>query len=367
MVTANAPLDGVTPSSGKARVTVKNVQLIGRTEPILTGVVDADIARIGDTWRSNVRVTKMTVKVPEQKGTELKPVGAPPDLVFGGERIHHGEHHGRDVPEGIVKDQTGPADLKPAAAVAAPVAHRKLPTDPALVAYVSFKDVFVESEEVRGLVGGNLTLSLANDGEVGVVGNVYLSRAVVDLFGRRYDVDKAALHFDGSKDPVLDIRISHDFRDVTIIAEVRGRMSKPELMLSSEPATYSQAELLGFLLGGEPGGDSEAAPSASERVAGAGASLIGAKIGGYVKRALPIDIDVLRYEAATSTSSAAVTVGTWITDTLFLAYRQHLEARPDENTGEAQIGWWIRRRLVLETVVGDRNVNSADLLWRRRW
>jgi autotransporter translocation and assembly factor TamB len=247
------------------------------------------------------------------------------------------------------------------------MAHRALPTAPALVAYLTFRDVFVESEEVRGLANGKLTISIGDNREVGIVGNISLSRAVLDLFSRRYDVDKAALHFDGSTDPVLDIRITHDFPEVTTITEVRGRMSKPQLTLSSEPSTYSQAELLGFLLGGEPGGDREAAQSASERVAGAGASFIGNQIGGYVKRALPIDIDVLRYEAATSTTSAAVTVGTWITDTLFLAYRQHLEARPDENTGEAELGWWIRRRLVLETRVGDRNVNSADLLWRRRW
>ena len=63
----------------------------------------------------------------------------------------------------------------------------------------------------------------------------------------------------------------------------------------------------------------------------------------------------------------AVTVGTWITDTLFLAYRQHLAARPDENTGEGEIEYWIQRRLVVEGVVGDRGVNGVDMLWRRRW
>ncbi|HEY5924329.1 MAG TPA: translocation/assembly module TamB domain-containing protein, partial [Kofleriaceae bacterium] len=175
------------------------------------------------------------------------------------------------------------------------------------------------------------------------------------------------LHFDGSIDPVLDVRITHDFPEVTTITEVRGRMSKPQLMLSSEPGVYSQAELLGFLLGGEPGGDPEMAPSSSERVAGAGASFVSNKIGGYVKKALPVDVDVLRYEAASSTSSAAITVGTWITDTLFLAYRRHLEARPDENAGEGEVEYWIAKRVVVEGVVGDRGVNGADLLWRRRW
>jgi hypothetical protein len=334
---------------------------------VLTGVVDADIARIGDTWRSNVIITKMKVKVPKAKGKKLSKPGAPSDLVYGGEKIHHGKHKGKDVPPGIVHDHTGPADFKPPSQVETPQAHRKAPTDPAIVAYVQMKNVFVESEEVRGLLGGKLTISVANNKEVGVVGKISLTRGVLDLFSRRYQVDRAGLYFDGSPDPVLDVRITHDFPEVTTITEVRGRMSKPQLILSSEPGRYSQAELLGFLLGGEPGGDAESAPSASERVAGAGASFVGNKIGGYVKKALPVDVDVLRYEAATSSSSAAVTVGTWITDTLFLAYRRHLEARPDENAGEGEVEYWIKRRLVIEAVAGDRGVNGADLLWRRRW
>ncbi len=363
---ASAPLQGVTPKSGNARLVMRDVQLIGKTEPIITGVIHADIARVGDTWRSNLRVTRMNVKVPEEKGTELKPVGAPPDLVYGGVKIHHGENKGTDTPGTLVRDD-GPVDFQEPSRVEAPGARRKLPTDPALVAEVRLRNVFVESEEVRGIVSGELTVAVAEDREVSIVGDMSLSRAVLELFSRRYEVDRAALHFDGSMDPVLDIRITHSFPEVTTITEVRGRLSDPELVLASDPALYSQAELLGFLLGGEPSGAPQMGPSPAERVAGTGASIIGNVIGGYVKRALPVDLDVLRYEAETSTSSAAITVGTWITDSLFLAYRQRLESRPDENSGEGEFEYWIRRRLVLEGVVGDRGVNGLDLLWRRRW
>lgn len=371
---ASAPLEGATPKSGKAELNINKVQLIGTTQPILTGVIVADVARVGELWRTNVRVDRMTVKVPPGKGQDLAPVGAPNDVVFGGEKIHHGENKGRDVPGGIVHDDSGPADIEASSEVGpgdgrhgAPAPHRKLPDEPVVIAEIGLANTFVESEEVRGILGGRLRVTLGANSEVGVVGNVHLSRGVLELFGRRYVVDRAALHFDGSRDPVLDIRITHDFPEVTTVTEVRGRMTKPELTMTSDPAQYSQAELLGFLLGGEPGGDPEMAPSATERVAGAGASFVGNKIGGYVKKALPVDVDVLRYEAATATSSAAVTVGTWITDSLFLAYRRHLEARPDENAGEGELEYWIRRRLVLEGVVGDRGVNGLDLLWRRRW
>jgi hypothetical protein len=369
LLTANAPLEGVTPKNGKARLVVHNVQLIGTTEPIISGTVDADLARIGDTWRSDVRVTQMNVKVPKTKGQKLKPAGNPPDLVYGGLKVHHGLHHGQDVPKGIVKDTSGPADFKPPTQQGAGEnnGQRALPKDAVFVAYINARNIEVESEELRGLVSAHLNVALSNEHEVTVVGNVAISRGVLDLFSRRYVIDKAALHFDGSTDPMLDVRITHDFKDVTTITEVRGRMSKPQLVLASEPAVYSQAELLGFLLGGEPGGDPENAPSAAQRVEGAGASIVANKIGGYVKKSLPVDIDVLRYESASANSSAAITAGKWITDTLFLAYRQHLQARPDENTGEGEVQYWIQKRLVVEGVIGDRGVNGADLLWRRRW
>jgi hypothetical protein len=363
---ASAPLEGATPKSGKLALTLDKVQLIGATEPKLSGTINANIARVNDVWRAEVRVDRMSVDIPEGKGHKLAPVGAPPDMVYGGLELHHGVHKGKDVPAGIVHDE-GPADFKPPAQVEGPVPTRKEPGAPVAVVKVAVHNVFVESKEARGLVGGNLKLTIANDREVGIVGHVSMTRAVLDLFSRRYIVDKANLQFDGSPDPVLDVRITHDFPEVTTITEVRGRLSKPELILSSNPAQYSQAELLGFLLGGEPGGDPENAPSATERVANAGASFLANKVAQPIKKALPVDIDVLRYEAASSTNSAAVTVGTWITDVLFLAYRRHLEARPDENMGEGELEYWIRRRLVLEAVAGDRGRNGLDLLWRRRW
>src|SRR5262249_19576109 len=125
-------------------------------------------------------------------------------------------------------------------------------------------------------------------------------------------------------------------------------------------------QLLGFLLGGEPGGDPRSG-SARDKAASAGASLIANQIGGYVKKALPFDIDVIRYEAASVTSSAAITVGTWVTHTLFFAFRQRLDARPDENSNEGTIEYWLTRGLAIEGTVGDRGYDGLDVLWRKRF
>jgi hypothetical protein len=112
---------------------------------------------------------------------------------------------------------------------------------------------------------------------------------------------------------------------------------------------------------------SPASGSLKDSASAAGSSLIGAKIGDYVRKAVPIDLDVLRYETATSTSSGTITIGTWLTRRLFLGYRTRPAARPDENFAEGQVEYWLSRRLVVEGAGGDRGYTGVDLLWRKRY
>src|SRR5690606_38126867 len=102
------------------------------------------------------------------------------------------------------------------------------PTSPGLIARVRIYTLHVESSEVRGLLKGKLTVT-ADAESVVIVGTVEAERGLLELFGRRYEVERAAVRFDGSTDPVVDVRITHDFPEVTTVTHVRGRLSDPEL------------------------------------------------------------------------------------------------------------------------------------------
>jgi len=336
LVEGSIALDGAAPRGGKAKLTLRKVSPIGAIEPTISADVTASLARDGDQWKAELQIDHGFVVVPSDRHEPLKPVGMPDDMAFAG-----GAGRAREP--------------RPQAA----------PANPSFVVAITLHSTQIESSEFRGNIQGRLELR-AGGAALGLFGGIDADRGDLDLFGRRYSVERAGVRFDGSLDPLLDVRISHDFSEVTTVTQVRGRVSKPELSLSSDPGTYSQSELLGFLLGGDPAGDARGA-AGSDRVADAGASLVANKIGGFVRDALPIDIDVLRYEAATAATSAAVTVGTWITHSLFLAYRQHLDARPDENTGEGEVEYWLSRRVMLQGTVGNRSYNGLDLLWRKRY
>ncbi|MGE0400064.1 MAG: translocation/assembly module TamB domain-containing protein [Kofleriaceae bacterium] len=335
-MTSKIALDGAQPTSGEANITLRNVSPIGAVEPDIDADVKAKLRRESDRWVADIVVNNGVVKIPESRGEALKPVGAPSDMIYAsGEKLTR-----RPMTKAPPKKAT-------------------------LVANITLNATHIESAEVRGLIKGKVSIS-ADAESLGITGTIEAYRGDLDLFGRRYQVERAAVVFDGTTDPRLDLRIVHDFPEVTTITQVRGRLSKPELVMSSDPGIYSQSQLLGFLLGGEPNGDPQQG-SAREVATNAGASFIANKLGGYVKKALPVDIDVVRYEAATASESAAVTVGTWLTRSLFLAYRRRLDARPDENANEAQAEYWLSRRVMLEASTGDRAVSGLDLLWRKRY
>jgi hypothetical protein len=340
---AHAQIEGLDPRSAEATLVVDQITLVNQLQPRIAAALDVKVHRDGEVWRVDARLHEGSLVVPEEKGNQLHPTGAPSDMVF----IENGR------PPPAVADPKGSS-----------ITIGQRPLHPYLVAKLTITPTRVKSKELNGLVRGELTAEVGTD-SASVDGLIQVARGEVDLFDRRYRIERANLRFDGDVDPVLDIRLVHDFPEVTLYAQVRGRLSKPVLDLTSEPATYSQGQLLSYLLGGNPGADP--GNEVQSAATGVASSLVSQKVGKYLGKVLPVELDVLRFEAATAGNSAAVTVGKWITRKLFVAYRRHLESRPDENAGEGQLEYYLGRRVLIEATVGDRGYHGADLLWLRRW
>lgn len=186
----------------------------------------------------------------------------------------------------------------------------------------------------------------------------------MNLFGRRYQVDHAVVTFDGPLDPVIDAEIRHTFPQLVLNVAAVGRVSEAKLRFSSSPASYSEAQLLGFFLGGNPGSGRDATPDAANSVAAAVASQT---VGGLITKRLPVRIDVLSYQPQTLSTSGAFVAGRWITEKLLLLLRSRSDPRPLENSTEAELQYLLRRDLLLDGVAGDRGTFGLDLLWNRRW
>ena len=154
--------------------------------------------------------------------------------------------------------------------------------------------------------------------------------------------------------------------DVTTYTDVSGRLSEPVLNMHADPALYTQGQLLGFLLGGDPGGDPSS--QARDEAATVGASIASAPyfslqaqqgVAGQGHAALqPADEqrerDVHRGQVDQREALRRLPAAP-----RSAARREHRRDRPAVLPAQPR-----HRRL---RGAGDRNADSLDLLWRKRW
>lgn len=323
--------------------TLSKVSPIGALQPILDAKVHGTIHRTGFAWTGKATISKASVVLPPESGHKLLDSAVPSDVLFV------------DIP--IPRVPLG----------------ARAPQRPFLVLDVELESTQITVPEapidlvsaIDAVAGGKVRVSVGDT--VGLDGEILIERGSADIAGHRYRVELGQLAFDGTTDGLLDLELAHDFSELTMFVRFAGRLSQiagtPEL--SSEPGVYTQGQLLGFFLGGEPGGD----PSKQTREAavGFGSALASGTLGKRLKKILPIKLDVLRCDPGATASSASCTVGKWITRKVFASYKQRLENRYDENTLEGSLEYHFRPNWQVDLTGGDQHYYAGDLLWRRRW
>nr|HEX4313779.1 translocation/assembly module TamB domain-containing protein [Kofleriaceae bacterium] len=356
--TATMMLSGPLPASVDLKLVLAKVSPLGALRPKVDATISGKLVRNSETgnWSGSVAVDDAHATVKLKFADDLLAVGAPDDMVFV------------DAPptSALIKDIHIPEPSKPWLDVQIAIAPATFEaTEPG--SHAALGGIL---GVVHGTVEGNLELSYGDDG-IGLEGQIVADRGDIELVGRRYDVEVAELDFDGPIYPKVNVQISHVFPDLTLTVGVTGRLPKDiQVEPTSDNSNYTGDQLYGILFGGDPGGDP--ANAAQDAATAAGAAVASSIGGRYVNQGLerahvPIKIDVLRYTAATGTSSASFEVGKWLFGKLYLAYRQHLEALPTENINEGELQYYFQRHILLDTSVGDREYDSADVLYRLRW
>lgn len=327
-------------STVEAKLDLQKVSPIGAFEPIIDAFVEARLRQVGTQWTGGITISRGRVTIPPSSQSELFDADKPADLYFV------------DVPP--VKKLAG----------------SRVPVKPWLVASVDLGSTTFAAEDVdaRGSIRSrNLRLSIGD--AVGLTGEILVERGNIELIGRNYRIQPGeAAKFDGSLDPNLSIQVTHTFRSGTsLTAIVGGRLSNWNYRFVTDPPGYTDGQMLGFFLGDEPGG--EAGSSTRAAAAGVGSSILSREVNRRLKKVLPkqLQVDLFKCEPGSSTSSASCTLGKWVYDTIFVGYRQRVQPRVDENSGDALLQWYFAREWILEGSGGDGGHNGVDVLWRRRW
>jgi autotransporter translocation and assembly factor TamB len=330
-----ARLQGLAPAGFQATVSVDELPFVAGATPVaITAAARLEGNREGDLWTLDTVVSDAMVRLPEAAGRgELFDTGELEDVVFVDEI----------------------RNLSPEEQAESPTVIRLTIETP--------DGVVVRSEEVDVLVSTSMTATFIN-GEMAINGSASVVRGRVTIFDRRYEIITANASFEGEMppNPRLNVRLAHSFPEATVFIVVGGTLEEPEIEFDSDPPIYDQAQLLGFVLGGRPGAQGDG--SLTDKTAGVLAGLVSTQVEGVLKQTFPIDYLRIGTE---ETETAYVTVGKWLSDDLFIAYRRNFDAEIDENANEAQLEYQLFRNWILEGRVGDRGIGSADLLWTRRF
>lgn len=336
-------MSGSSPKTANVTMTLHQISLIRAFQPQIDAKVVAKLVH-GEQWTGDVDVTNAQVLVPNSSGVKLLSAYTPGDMMF----------------------VDGDAPKVSSALQRPPPAH------PWLVANVNIGstplDVQDVQYQVRGVVSGHLVLSLGGD-SIGLDGVIDAQRGDIELLGQRSQLDHGSVVFDGTIDPLLNIRVDRDLSDMIVSCEVTGRVSKPVINFTSDASGYSQGDLLAYFLGGQPGGDragGEVGQAAESAALGYASSIASQKINDRLLKRFNIKLD-FHAEAATADSSEAVGFSHWFGRNLFIEGRQHPEARPDENANEMYGEYHLGNSTLLEGDMGDRGYAGADLVHRWHW
>lgn len=216
--------------------------------------------------------------------------------------------------------------------------------------------------------GSGLTLETAGELELRkrplepalLVGSLRSLRGSYTIHGKRFVLRRGVVTFDGaaSPDPLLDVEAAHQVGDVTVLAFVTGRASRPLVRLESDPPR-SQDDLVALLLLGR---DSEELGSREDlalesAAAGAAATLALGELEEALDTDLPVDTVDIRIEE----DETSMSLGSYLTERVFVEYGHSITEQQSEERVSVEIRltprWSVRSDLSSSGEAG------ADVIW----
>jgi len=237
--------------------------------------------------------------------------------------------------------------------------------------------IFVRGKEVDLEVATDLTARTDAKGRVRITGKVEIRRGRIRALDNVFEVRQATVSFSGEPvpDPALNILLARAAPDATVLVELTGTASAPELKLRSDPPIYDQGQILSLLLTGRVDArpDSSGESDQTMLVASAVSQVLLGSIARKIAPKVGIDVARVRFDESkderTGESSlrAEAELGKYLTERLYVAYRRVFGASTEENANEGLLEYRISARWLLSAVFGDAGVGGVDLLWNIRY
>ena len=232
-------------------------------------------------------------------------------------------------------------------------------------------ELAISRGRVRGrgadvVLAGDLKLSKRALEDVRYSGEVSVVRGSYIFQGRRFQIRRGVLSFDGGAalDPIVDIETVYRIRDIEILAYLAGRFDSLQVRLESDPP-MRDSEVLSYLVLGrasDESPDSQAFGDAASQLA-AGVAL--SEISPVLESYLPIDTLDLRMggdpsNGSNASSAPELTFGKYLSGGVFVSVGRTLGRDPVDTL---RVEWQLSDHWSLESEVADDQNAGLDVIW----
>jgi autotransporter translocation and assembly factor TamB len=349
----------------RARVGNGGVEANG--ELVLDGLVPRSLALSLRTHELPLSRDTLGLWLDAEASLQLRRTG---DGVDGVLQVARGEAHVVRAGAGRTLQPTGPlADVTIVGVPAAGLTPMPLPR-PTLPLHLRI-DVpgrfHIASQELDVMARASLEV----DSRTGVTGRAEAAPGGhLELFDRRYDVDRAILDFAAGRTPEVDLAVSRELGEVLLTLEVHGPIDAPtDVRMVADPPLYDATQIGGLVAAGDPRADASTG-QIGQRMVGVVTGLIAGRLRDRVAPALPVDVVKLE-PGATAATPSRLEIGKFVLgDRVYVSYNYQFGGLvlPQRriNAHEAQVQLKLVRRLSLDARYGDAGAGALDLTFTLR-
>jgi autotransporter translocation and assembly factor TamB len=224
--------------------------------------------------------------------------------------------------------------------------------------------------------------------KLSLFGTVNLVRGTYELYGKRFDIERGQIVFEGDlqASPQIELVAHHVFRRVTdqsergekqtLAVNIAGDLEKPTISFALENEQLDEKDALAYLIfgvsfdqlrSGEREGLSQGL-GAGEALSSAAQGVVAGLVAKQLEKTLgrSLDLDVIEFQSGQDISQSSVIVGKYITNDLFLSFSQ------DFGSPEGRIvslEYEIAKFLFLQAAHGgeENKKTGFDLIWKLDW
>ncbi|MCB2191238.1 MAG: translocation/assembly module TamB domain-containing protein [Deltaproteobacteria bacterium] len=193
-------------------------------------------------------------------------------------------------------------------------------------------------------------------------GLIKVTKGLILLSGRRFEVLSGAVDFAGKRqpNPNLSAQARLQMGSTTVNVEVAGTANNPVISLSSIPP-MSQADILSTIIFGRP--SAELNRGQSKELSAQALALLGQAGQKEMAKLFGADLspDVVTVHNAPS-AGPSLEAGKYLNEDLYLRYRQNLGPYGGQNVG---LEYRFTRYFSVESTIGNTRDNGVDLVFTR--